>query len=89
MSATHAYRTLVIDDDPCVHDIFANMLSRELMQPPRAYSNALAAPAGPLPHASFPIFEVDSAFGGEQGLACVQKALAERRPSPWPSWTCA
>jgi PAS domain S-box-containing protein len=80
MSATHAYRTLVIDDDPCVHDIFATMLSRELIQPPRAHSIALTAPAGPLPHANFPIFEVDSAFGGEQGLACVQKALAEQRP---------
>ena len=39
-----------------------------------------AAPAEAPPRASFPVFEVDSAFSGEQGLEFVQKALAEKRP---------
>ena len=31
VSATHSYRTLVIDDDPSVHQLFANLLSRDLI----------------------------------------------------------
>ena len=55
------------------------MLSRELIQPPR-HSAGLAIASDRIPTANFPIFEVDSAFGGEQGLALVQKALADQRP---------
>jgi signal transduction histidine kinase len=80
VSAHHPYRTLIIDDDACIHEIFAGMLSRDLIQAPAASSDTLATPVEAFPHASFPLFEIDSAFSGEQGLACVQKALAEKRP---------
>jgi PAS domain S-box-containing protein len=80
VSATHPYRTLIIDDDPCIHEIFVNMLSRELIQTPQHTSNPLGLKAETFPKASFPVFEIDSAFNGEEGLACVQKALAQQRP---------
>lgn len=80
MSASHPYRTLIIDDDKSIHEVFAGMLSREVIQPTPVNSDALAAPVEAFPHASFPVFEIDSAFSGEEGLACVQKALAEKRP---------
>ena len=75
MSAESPYRTLIIDDDPCVHQVFAGMLSRGLTRSDRSH------PAGQaMPDAEFPVFEVDSAFNGRQGLECVLKAIAEHRP---------
>jgi signal transduction histidine kinase len=80
VSATHPYRTLIIDDDAGVHELFASMLSRGWVQPPSSQPAGPAAPAGAISAADFPIFEVDCAISGEQGLECVQKALAEKRP---------
>lgn len=80
MSATPPYRTLIIDDDVCVHEVFASMLSREFIHSVRSPDAGLGLPAETFLDAQFPLFEVDSAFGGEQGLECVQKALAEKRP---------
>jgi signal transduction histidine kinase len=75
VSATPPYRTLIIDDDARVHEVFASTLSGAVTRPARS------RPAGPvLPAAQFPVFEVDSAFNGQQGLELVQKALAEHRP---------
>ena len=76
MSATHSYRTLVIDDDPSVHQLFANLLSRDLLHSACSQPDAAALPAAQ----PFPLFEVDSAFCGQQGLERVQQALAEKRP---------
>ncbi|MGD1085884.1 MAG: ATP-binding protein [Verrucomicrobiota bacterium] len=80
MSAAHLYRTLVIDDDVCIHKIFGSMLSPALIQPPPVNPLGAAAADAAHPRATFPVFEIDSAFSGEQGLAYVQKALAEKRP---------
>jgi len=80
VSATEPYRTLIIDDDACVHELFANMLSRGLIRSPHSQPAAPAMPAEAFAAADFPVFEVDSAFGGEEGLECVRKALAEKRP---------
>jgi len=75
VSATSPYRTLIIDDDARVHEVFASTLSREVTRPARSRH---AGPA--LAAAEFPVFEMDSAFTGQQGLEFVQKALAEQRP---------
>jgi PAS domain S-box-containing protein len=80
VSATHLYRTLVIDDDPCVHNVFTNMLSQEFVPSARPQPAGVALPAEAVPEAQFPRFEVDCAFGGEQGLEYVRKALAQNRP---------
>jgi signal transduction histidine kinase len=75
VSATPPYRTLIIDDDARVHQVFASMLSRDFSRSARSQAQALAMPA-----AQFPVFEVDSAFNGQHGMECVRKALAEQRP---------
>ncbi|MGP8239667.1 MAG: hypothetical protein ACLQVW_30210 [Limisphaerales bacterium] len=80
IGATHLYRTLVIDDDPCVHNVFANMLSQEFVPSARPQPAGLALPGESVPEAQFPRFEVDCAFGGEQGLEFVRKSLAHKRP---------
>jgi len=80
VSATHPYRTLVIDDDPCIHHVFVNMLTQAVLPSARSQPAGLVLPAEGVPEAQFPRFEVDCAFCGEQGLACLQKALGENRP---------
>jgi signal transduction histidine kinase len=80
VSAIHPYRTLIIDDDPCVHHVFASMLSRDFIHHPHSESASPDPSANAYPAAEFPLFEVDSAYGGEPGLECVRKALAEQRP---------
>jgi signal transduction histidine kinase len=75
VSATSPYRTLIIDDDALIHQVFAKMLSRDFTRSDRSQ------PAGrSMPDSDFPVFEVDSAFTGQQGLECVLRALAEHRP---------
>src|SRR5438132_11437622 len=75
-----AYRTLVVDDDPGVHELIGSMLAPAWVPgPPPEF-------AGPVPAGEFlgrsehPTFELDSAFQGEEGLKCVRSALAEGRP---------
>jgi signal transduction histidine kinase len=80
VSAAHPYRILIIDDDACIHKVIESMLSAQLIPPPPAPPAAPDAPAEPIPPATFPVFEIDSAFSGEEGLSRVQKALAEKRP---------
>jgi signal transduction histidine kinase len=76
VSATHPYRILIIDDDVCVHQVFANMLSRDLELPSLASNTETSQ----FRRADFPVFTLDSAFNGEQGLAAVRRALAENQP---------
>jgi len=77
-------RILVIDDSEAIHQDF-----RRLLCPERSESRgSLAllegalfggAPSHPEPPAG-PVFEVDSAFQGREGLALAQKAQEEGRP---------
>ena len=76
MSATHPYRILIIDDDVCVHQVFANMLSRDLELPFLASTTETSQ----FRRADFPVFTLDSAFNGEQGLAAVRRAREENQP---------
>ncbi len=75
-------RILIIDDQPCIHEDFNKILAG----PPRAdaalnedeaflFGEALTTD-------SFvgDLVEIDSAFQGEEGLACVRKALDDGRP---------
>ena len=56
------------------------MLSRELIRSSPLPSRRPGPARRGIARGRFPVFEVDSAFNGEQGLECVQKALAEKRP---------
>lgn len=72
-------RILIIDDNPSIHDDFRSILCAK---------NATSAAASKLEAALFDApaapdqaaFELDSAMQGHEGLAMVEKALAEDRP---------
>ena len=74
-------RILIIDDNVAIHGDF-----RAILQPANAADEALRAAdaalfATPVTEKPTPIrFEVESAFQGQEGLAAVQRALAEGRP---------
>ena len=75
-------RVLVIDDNTAIHaDV------RKILCPAQnASSEALAAleaellGKAPAPSRPLPCFQVDSAYQGRDGLALVQKAIAENQP---------
>lgn len=81
VSQTTPQRILVIDDNPSIHEdfrkIFGTGAGNELLDA------AAAALFGDAPAATEqPRFTVDSAFQGQEGLASVQTAHAERRGYP-------
>jgi CheY-like chemotaxis protein len=76
-------RILVVDDSEAIHKDFRRILCPE----PLANKDALAqledALFGPPPSRqtpATPVFELDSAYQGQEGLARVREALAEARP---------
>lgn len=75
-------RLLVIDDTPSIHDDFRKILTPGTVFGDNAKIDDLAAaifgdaPAAP----SDDRFDLDCASQGQEGLALVQKALAENRP---------
>lgn len=68
----HVYRILVIDDETAIHDNFKMMLAPNPGVPADKLKLAREQ--------NFPLFEIDCASTGEEGLNFVQKALAENRP---------
>src|SRR5450756_64010 len=73
-------RLLVIDDNQAIHADF-----KKILQAPDGSSLDLdaagAALFGEAPRQARPVgFEIDSALSGEEGLALVQKALAQSHP---------
>ena len=79
MSELSNRRILLIDDMPSIHDDF-----RKILAPPQAHSAELdemeAALFGEQTQPERPIFELDSAYGGEEGLGKLNLALQEQRP---------
>lgn len=79
MSELSNRRILLIDDMPSIHEDF-----RKILAPPAAQSVELdemeAALFGAQVRAERPPFELDSAYGGEEGLGKLNQALAEQRP---------
>lgn len=77
------YRILVIDDTPKIHEDFRKILcGDELKAPALDQTEALLLDEdAPKPAmAADTVFEVDSAFQGEEGIAKVQQAIQEGRP---------
>ncbi len=71
-------RILVIDDNRAIHDDF-----RKILGPSDTGAIDLAEASffgDPLPGPAQPVFEIDSAYQGEEGIAFVRKALNEERP---------
>src|SRR5581483_9075105 len=78
-SAAGPFRILVIDDTPEIHDDFRKILcERRSASKLEAAESALFGAADSL--ARQRVFEVDSAFQGEHGLAKIYHALQEGRP---------
>jgi CheY-like chemotaxis protein len=79
----HKRRILVIDDSEDIHKDFVRSLCPE---PPRGAAklaeleSALFGDAPVSAGASSGLFELDSAFQGQEGLAKVQEAMASQRP---------
>ena len=81
MKAVQPYRTLIIDDDPVVHEIFTEMLGpASEIAPPGDNAGEPPLLDAPVALASFPTFEIESAFQGQEGLERVRKAVADSRP---------
>ncbi|MFL5349919.1 MAG: response regulator [Hyalangium sp.] len=77
-------RILVIDDSEPIHNDF-----RRILCPARPEKRVdlelleealFGEPVSKSPPSDKPVFEVDSAFQGQEGLAKVQEALAQGRP---------
>jgi len=76
-------RILVIDDSESIHQDFCRILCSERPQDMLeldAMERTLFGETGSTEAASEEIFELDSAFQGEEGLAKVREALASGRP---------
>ena len=72
-------RVLVVDDNPSIHeDIRKILIPMELNAELASTEAALFGEETTLTPAAF--FEIDSAYQGQEGLALVERALAEGRP---------
>jgi two-component system, NtrC family, sensor kinase len=73
------HRILVIDDVESAHDLFHKILTGRSR--PKAAGDQDAELAGKKRASDkMPIFEIDSAFSGEEGLRLIEKSLLEKRP---------
>ncbi len=74
-------RILIIDDNEAIHKDFRKILAQS-----RAQANHLASAEAALfgdtagVQVELPEFQIDSAFQGQEGLAMIEKSLAEHRP---------
>jgi CheY-like chemotaxis protein len=79
----HKRRILVVDDSEAIHQDFCRILCPEQTEGTDALDAMERKLFGDLVSGSEPseeIFELDSAFQGEEALAKVQEALASGRP---------
>jgi EAL domain-containing protein (putative c-di-GMP-specific phosphodiesterase class I)/DNA-binding NarL/FixJ family response regulator len=74
-------RILVIDDNPSIHDDFRKILASAFEVPAQllASEDALFGDAREASPAA-PLFQVESAYQGAEGVECVRRALAKGRP---------
>jgi two-component system sensor histidine kinase/response regulator len=74
------HRILVIDDNRAIHQDFRKVLATSSRQP-RALVDAEAALFGDtVAPFQLPVFEIDSAYQGEEALDLIEKSLRDKRP---------
>jgi len=79
----HKRRILVIDDSEAIHQGFHEILCPEQsrgLEEMEQLEGALFGEPSSSESSSSPVFELDSAFQGEEGVAKVREALAAGRP---------
>ncbi|WVV47604.1 hypothetical protein THH46_25305 [Pseudomonas sp. NA13] len=88
MNSLSNRRILLIDDTPAIHEDF-----RKILIPEDDSSTDLqdmeSALFGDAPKPATTVFELDSAYGGQEGLNKLLEATAKGDPMPWPLSTCA
>lgn len=75
-----SYRILVIDDNTAIHEDFRKILTKEENVDDSLVDMETLLFGSESGDEESTVFEVDSAFQGEQGLQMVEEALAEGRP---------
>jgi CheY-like chemotaxis protein len=73
------HRILLIDDDQSIHDAFRKVLERPVLSDVLKEDEEVLFGEKP-EDAKTPIFNIDSAHHGEEGLALIEKSLLEGRP---------
>jgi CheY-like chemotaxis protein len=74
------HRILVIDDNRAIHQDFRKVLAKSARKP-RALVDAGAALFGDaVTPFQLPVFEIDSAYQGQEGLDLIEKSLRDKRP---------
>jgi two-component system, cell cycle sensor histidine kinase and response regulator CckA len=77
----HAFRVLVVDDNPSIHEDIRKILCPELAQSAAAVASLAEELFGEVPpERRGKSFTLDSAFQGEEALELVRRSLAENRP---------
>lgn len=79
MSELSNRRILLIDDTPSIHDDFRKILT-PTSAPHAELDEMEAALFGSEVKSTSPLFELDSAYGGQEGLGKLVQALQENRP---------
>ena len=80
-ATTHARRRLlVVDDNPAIHEDFKKILPSAVQESSELLAAELLLLGEPQVLAPRPMFEIDTALQGEEGVERVKQALAEGRP---------
>jgi two-component system, sensor histidine kinase and response regulator len=74
------HRLLVIDDNPTIHEDIRKILIKSSSRPCDLDEHEAALFADPPIVLQLPVFEIDSAFQGQDGLDLIEKSLLEGRP---------
>ena len=80
-ATTHARRRLlVVDDNPAIHEDFKKILPSGVQESSELLAAELLLLGEPKVLPPRPMFEIDTALQGEEGVERVKQALAEGRP---------
>jgi two-component system sensor histidine kinase/response regulator len=74
------HRLLVIDDNRAIHEDIRKILIKSSSGPYDLDQHEAALFADPPVNFRLPIFEIDSAYQGQEGLDLIEKSLLEGRP---------
>jgi CheY-like chemotaxis protein len=73
-------RILLIDDNPAIHEDFGKIFGPGLQSASAVAESGAALFGEPVDAVVAPLFQLESAFQGEEGLRCVCRAREENRP---------